>query len=324
VTLLPAATIQDDFTTVLSEVHAGIIPSENIWLSCYKDEESSVHGRIAVSLHEQDRDRVELVGTGGVELRRTSQFRHTARCLGLSIDSVDFVSPTEVYADPSHSDEKRPRQIPTFAISDGLLVTALLDGTISVYNHPPSPSVTASYPVPTTRVLQPIVATKLHTSVVNALEVLPGTSSPPLLASAGSDFTINLTPLPTSSSPPDTLAPLLSLKGGHLRPVTALLALPSTDSLLSASADGSLRKWDTRSGAQQAMWTMPKPAAALALAADDGPSGGPGGAWVALADGDVRLVDTRASTLSSATSTAAATTTTVVGWSSCARDRGVC
>ena len=70
---LPAATIQDDFTTVLSEVHAGIIPSENVWLSCYKDGGPSVHGKIAVSLHEKDRDRVELVGTGGVELTHVSQ-----------------------------------------------------------------------------------------------------------------------------------------------------------------------------------------------------------------------------------------------------------
>jgi proteasomal ATPase-associated factor 1 len=70
---LPTATIQDNFTTVLSEVHAGIIPSENIWLSYYKDGEPSVHGKIAVSLHEKDRDRVELVGTGGVELTYTSR-----------------------------------------------------------------------------------------------------------------------------------------------------------------------------------------------------------------------------------------------------------
>ena len=70
---LSAATIQDDFATVLSEVHAGIIPSESIWLSCYKGGEPSVHGKIAVNLHEQDRDRVELVGAGGVELIRTSQ-----------------------------------------------------------------------------------------------------------------------------------------------------------------------------------------------------------------------------------------------------------
>ena len=73
---LPTATIQDDFTTVISEVHAGIIPSEDIWLSCYKDGEPSIHGKISVSLHEQDRDRVELVGRGGVELTRTSQVSH--------------------------------------------------------------------------------------------------------------------------------------------------------------------------------------------------------------------------------------------------------
>jgi len=143
--------------------------------------------------------------------------------------------------------------------------------------------------------MQPVVATKLHKSVVNALEILPGPFSDPLLASAGSDFTINLTPLPTSSSTPQVLTPLLSLKG-HLRPVTALLPL-RTDSLLSASADGSLRIWDTRSGTQQAMWTMPKPAVALAATAANDASGG---AWVALADGNVRLVDTRVSTTSAA------------------------
>ena len=72
---LPTATIQDDFTTVLSEVHAGIISSESIWLSWYKEGESSIHGKVAISLHEQDRDRIELNGIGGVELMRTSQVR---------------------------------------------------------------------------------------------------------------------------------------------------------------------------------------------------------------------------------------------------------
>ena len=140
--------------------------------------------------------------------------------------------------------------------------------------------------------MQPTVTTKLHRSVVNALEILPGTSPDPLLASAGSDFTINITRLPApSTSPPLSLTPLLSFKG-HLRPVVALLPLPN-DSLLSASTDGSLRKWDIRSGAQQTMWTMPKPVVALAAAADN-TSGDT--AWAALADGDVQLVDTRAST----------------------------
>lgn len=72
---LPIATIQDDFPTVLSEVHAGIIPSESIWLSCYKVGEPSIHGKVAINLHEQDRDRVEFTGVGGVDITRTSQVR---------------------------------------------------------------------------------------------------------------------------------------------------------------------------------------------------------------------------------------------------------
>jgi len=289
---LPTATIQDDFTTVLSEVHAGIIPSENIWLSCYKDGEPSIHGKVAISLHEQDRDRVELTGVGGVELTRTSQFRYTARCSGLGIDSVEFISPTEIYADPSHSDERYPHQIPSFAISDGVLATALLDGTVSIYNLPHSPPVTVPYPVPTTHALQPIVSTKLHKSVINALEIISGTSPDPILASAGSDFTIHLSPLSTSStaSISPALTPLVSPKG-HTRPVTALLPY-TNDTLLSASKDGSLRMWDIRSGAQKATWALQQPAVALAGAAGD-PSGP---VWVALADGSVQSLDTRAST----------------------------
>ncbi|KAI9465788.1 WD40 repeat-like protein [Lactarius psammicola] len=291
---LPTATIQDDFITVLSEVHAGIIPSENIWLSCYKDGEPSIHGKVAISLHEQDRDRIELIGAGGVELTRTSQFRYTARCSGLGIDTVEFISPTEVYADPSHSDERHPRQIPSFAISDGLLATALLDGTVSIYDLPHSSPVSAQYPVPITHALQPIVSTKLHKSVINALEIISGTSPDPILASAGSDFTIHLTPLPGSSmSTSPALTPHLSPKG-HTRPVTALLPCMN-DTLLSASKDSSLRMWDIRSGAQKAMWVMQQPA--VALAADDTS----GTVWVALADGSVQSLDTRVSTSTPAT-----------------------
>ncbi|KAI0300507.1 WD40-repeat-containing domain protein [Multifurca ochricompacta] len=288
---LPTATIQDDFTTVLSEVHAGLIPSENIWLSFYKEGEPSVHGKVTITLHEQDRDRVELNGTGGVELRRTSQLRYTARCLGLGIDSVDFISPTEIYADPSHSDERHPRQITAFAISNELLVTTLLDGTLSVYNlPPPSDSASSSYPVPSTHTIQPVVASKLHKSVINALEISSGTSSHPLLASAGSDFCINLTPLPTTLGIPPLLTPFLSLR--HTRPVSALLPL-LTDSLLSASTDGWLHMWDIRTGTPTAKWMALKPPVALAASTEDAD----GTVWVAFADGNVHLLDRRTGTL---------------------------
>lgn len=89
---LPTATIQDDFTTVLSEVHAGVIPSEDIWLSCYKDGEPSIHGKISVSLHEQDRDRLELIGRGGVELTRTSQVSFMETFIHSSFDPSSVLS----------------------------------------------------------------------------------------------------------------------------------------------------------------------------------------------------------------------------------------
>ena len=84
-----------------------------------------------------------------------------------------------------------------------------------------------------------------------------------------------------------------------MRTVMALAPL-STDSLLSASADGSLRMWNTQSGTQKAIWMMPKSAVALAAATADAAAGSGGAAWVALADGDVRLVDTRAAGTSAA------------------------
>ena len=150
------------------------------------------------------------------------------------------------------------------------------------------------YPVPTRHALQPIVSTKLHKSVINALEIMSGTSPEPILASAGSDFTIHLTPLPVSStrsnSTSHALTPLLSPKG-HTRAVTTLLHC-TNDNLLSGSKDGSLRMWDIRSGTQKATWALQQPVVALAGAAGD-PTGT---VWVALADGSVQSLDTRAST----------------------------
>ena len=47
VAVLPQATVQDTFPDVLNEVHSGAIIGEDIWLSCYKSGEPSVHGKVA-------------------------------------------------------------------------------------------------------------------------------------------------------------------------------------------------------------------------------------------------------------------------------------
>jgi outer membrane protein assembly factor BamB len=65
------------------------------------------------------------------------------------------------------------------------------------------------------------------------------------------------------------------------------------------------------------MWTMPKPAVALAATAANDASGG---AWVALADGNVRLVDTRVSSTPSAAKWAAGVAARAIASSSDGRE----
>ena len=71
-TALPITTIQPDFLAVLADVHAGAVPSEAIWVSCYKTGAPSVHGKITAALDEVDRDAVRFdVKEGDVLLERS-------------------------------------------------------------------------------------------------------------------------------------------------------------------------------------------------------------------------------------------------------------
>jgi len=55
---LPVITIQPSFAEVIQEVQNGLVPFDKFWVSCYKNSESSVHGKINVGLDEVDRDLV--------------------------------------------------------------------------------------------------------------------------------------------------------------------------------------------------------------------------------------------------------------------------
>jgi proteasomal ATPase-associated factor 1 len=59
-TILPIATIQPDFNTVIDEVRTGVVPFDTFWVSCYKTSEPSVHAKVHVELDENDRDLVRL------------------------------------------------------------------------------------------------------------------------------------------------------------------------------------------------------------------------------------------------------------------------
>ena len=84
--LLSIATVQHDFETVVTDVREGTVPSEDFWVSCYRQNEPSVHGKVRAELDERDRHQVLLTGRGGVQIERGDQvrFRSNLRHVRLS------------------------------------------------------------------------------------------------------------------------------------------------------------------------------------------------------------------------------------------------
>ena len=87
ISILPIATIQHDFPTVLSEIYSGVIPSESVWLSCYKHGETSVHGKIEAALDDRDRERVAFSISDDVELERVND---------VELERVNDVRPSDL------------------------------------------------------------------------------------------------------------------------------------------------------------------------------------------------------------------------------------
>lgn len=91
---LPQVTIQHDFQTVIAEVQEGIIPEEPFWVSCYKAEHDSVHGKVHVQRIEGSRIDV-IPDPSGVEFRREEHVRTTFEkrlsCVLMSVGSTEHV-----------------------------------------------------------------------------------------------------------------------------------------------------------------------------------------------------------------------------------------
>ncbi|KAI0056254.1 WD40 repeat-like protein [Artomyces pyxidatus] len=289
---LPKTTVQHDFCTVLSDIYSGAVPAEDIWLSVYKQDEPSVHGKISARLHDTDRNRVVLLGSKGVQLEKDDQFKYIASCPALGVASSSIVVPSEEFADPLHSKEQLPYQISSFAVSSSsaaepaLIATGLSDGTLSIYERPACPAVeTIAYYAPgPSHTLKAAASSKVHKSTITAMHFVTSATLDPLLASAGADFTIHLTPISASLS---SLKPTKSLTG-HTRGITALQPFALAPSaLLSASTDGTVRLFDMYAGALAGTWNTTGNSPAYALV-DDG-----GLAWAALADGSAEAFDVR-------------------------------
>ena len=75
--VLPIITIQPDFRTVISEVNSGLLPSDTVWISCYKTQCPSVHAKVNVTLDEVDRDAIILEAReGDVKIQHSEVSNH--------------------------------------------------------------------------------------------------------------------------------------------------------------------------------------------------------------------------------------------------------
>ncbi|KAF7977381.1 hypothetical protein HWV62_3991 [Athelia sp. TMB] len=232
-TALPITTIQPDFPAVLADVRAGAVPSEAIWVSCYKTGAPSVHAKITAALDEVDRDAVRFeVNEGDVLLERSENGAYTVACPSLQVHKTPVLSPAREFADPAHAPPRPPRRITAFAIApDGTqFACGYLDGAVRLSSTSLSP--------------QHQTLPKTHLSTVTSLTFFPSSR---VLLSAGADFALAVLPADPSSS--DAPAPVRVLKG-HTRAITATAIIARGRNVLSASADGTLRLWDVGGGAQ--------------------------------------------------------------------------
>ena len=59
----------------MTDVREGTVFSEDFWISCYRQNEPSVHGKVRAELDGKDRHFVSLKGRDGVEIKRGEQVR---------------------------------------------------------------------------------------------------------------------------------------------------------------------------------------------------------------------------------------------------------
>ncbi|KAK0227734.1 WD40 repeat-like protein [Armillaria fumosa] len=274
--ILPIVTIQPTFSEVIADVHSGVIPSEDIWISCYKKASPSVHGKVSVVLDDIDRDLVQFrTKEGDVRIESAGGDRkYKISCSELG------VSPTKILL-PTYSYTTLPHRITAFALSPNRAQFAcgFLDGSAQLFRASPALSTpTAFY--------------RSHKSTLTSLQFFPSSR---VLLSASADFSLQILPADSDAitSSPD---PARNLRA-HTRRITSTAIIGPGRSILSAALDGTLRLWDVPSGTQTSMFPTASginkiTPAYLALDSSEP-------IYAALQDGSFSSIDLRASPESS-------------------------
>ncbi|KAF9652621.1 WD40 repeat-like protein [Thelephora ganbajun] len=222
---LPIATVQHDFETVVTDVREGTVPFEDFWISCYHQNEPSVHGKVRAELDEKDRHLVLLKGRDGVQIERGDQ---------LSITKTRVVVPNRTYVSPKINLNPRvPTQITAFDISpDGSqTATGYDDGTV----------IFESTSVPTKKYQN--MTSRVHAAYISSLRFFPSSR---VLLTAGADFKLHILPAEQAEAVVP-VSPVRTLMG-HTRVVTDTAIVSKGRNVLSSAKDGTIRLWDVSSG----------------------------------------------------------------------------
>jgi len=218
----------------VTDVREGTVPSEDFWISCYHQNEPSVHGKVRAELDENDRHLVLLKGRDGVQIERGEQHSHLVSCPQLGITKTRVVVPSRTYASSkANSNSRTPTKITAFDVSpDGSqIATGYDDGTV-IFESTSTP----------TKKFQNVIP-QAHVAYVSSLRFFPSSR---VLLTAGADFTLHILPAEQVEAVVP-VSPVRTLKG-HTRVVTDTAIVSKGRNVLSSAKDGTIRLWDVGTG----------------------------------------------------------------------------
>ncbi|KAI0073664.1 WD40 repeat-like protein [Panus rudis PR-1116 ss-1] len=234
---VPISTVQPDFQSVISDVRVGAVPEDAFWVSFYKSGEPSVHGKVHLTLDENDRSLVVFEGKDGVQFKDHGGRKYTVCCHSLNISETRIATPARQFSGSSSAQATSGfRKIHAFDIApDGSqFAVGYEDGSIVIK--------------PTRNTLGPYTISRPHLNTVTDLRFFPSSR---VLLTAGIDLSLNILPadLPESSAnaQPVKVNSVRILKG-HNRGVTATAIIARGRNVLSGARDGTVRLWDVSSG----------------------------------------------------------------------------
>jgi proteasomal ATPase-associated factor 1 len=245
---LSITTVQHDFQAVATDVREGTVPSEDFWISCYHQNEPSIHGKVRTELDQNDRHLVLFKGRDGVQIERPggdqvrfgpnlrpatysqsppfppAKHSYLVSCPRLGITKSRVVVPNRTYPSPKTNPDPRIVRPHSFGYKSPLIHIVKQPTKITAFDLSPDGSQIAtgyedgtvileSTSVPTKKFQN--VVPKVHVAYVSSLRFFPSSR---VLLTAGADFALQILPAEQVEAA-DPVFPVRILRG-HTRVVT--------------------------------------------------------------------------------------------------------